>query len=179
MKTITEVAQSLGVSRQTLYNAIDKADNVDIDSLTKGRRGKARLFDEESERIVKELLSKHCQNVVNEKHVDNGKIDNAAGTKQDESEKKQAEDLRRALAEAEKKISEQAEEINRLRTEADALREDNKILIRTNATNALTIQSLQAERERALLTTGAEQIGRSRGWIRRALRRITGKDRKE
>ena len=178
MKTITEVARSLGVSRQTLYNAIDKADNVDIETLTKGRRGKARLFDEESERIVKELLSKHCQSNVNEKQIDNGGIDNGSGEKQEKNAEKQIEDLRRKLAEAEKKISDQAEDLDKLRREADALREGNKILIRTNATNAITIQKLQ-EREQMKLAGGGED--RRAGWIRRTIQRITGKgkDQKE
>lgn len=178
MKTITEVARSLGVSRQTLYNAIDKADNVDIESLTKGRRGKARLFDEESERIVKELLSKHCRNNVNEKQVDNGEIDNRSGEKPEKSDQEQIEKLRRDLAEAEKRISDQAEQIEKLRAEADALRENNDILIRTNATNAVTIQKLQ-ERDQLRLAESAEE--KRAGWIRRTLRRITGKgkDQKE
>ena len=176
MKTITEVARSLGVSRQTLYNAIDKADNVDIESLTKGRRGKARLFDDESERIVKELLSKHCQTNVNEKQVDNGEIDNGTAEKQDKSGQKQIDELKRKLAEAEKRISDQAEALEKLRAEAEALRENNDILIRTNATNAVTIQKLQ-EREQLRLADSAQDHG---GWIRRALRRITGKgERKE
>lgn len=175
MKTITEVARSLGVSRQTLYNAIDKADNVDIESLTKGRRGKARLFDEESERIVKELLSKHCQSNVNEKQIDNGGIDNEAAKKAEENAQKEIEDLRRKLAEAEKRISDQAEELNKLKAEAEELKEDNRILIRTNA--AIIIQQ---ERDQLKLAESAEEQ-RAEGWIRRTIRKITGKgkDQKE
>lgn len=171
MKTITEVARSLGVSRQTLYNAIDKADNVDIESLTKGRRGKARLFDEESISIVKELLSKHCQSNVNEKQIDNGGIDNRSGEKPEKNDQKQIEDLRRDLAEAE-------ERIKTLTAKLEQVEEDNRILIRTNATNAVTIQKLQ-ERDQLKLADGAED--QRAGWIRRTLRRITGKgkDQKE
>ena len=175
MKTITEVARSLGVSRQTLYNAIDKADNVDIESLTKGRRGKARLFDEESERIVKELLSKHCQSNVNEKQIDNGGIDNETAEKAEENAQKEIEDLRRKLAEAEKRISDQAEELDKLKAEAEKLKEDNRILIRTNA--AIIIQQ---ERDQLKLAESAEDR-RAEGWIRRTIKRITGrgKDQRE
>ena len=162
MKTITEVARDLGVSRQTLYNAIVKADNVDIETLTKGRRGKARLFDDESISIVKELLSKHCQSDVKEKQVDN-ELDNA---------KKELDDLRRDLASAEKRITEQAEELEKLREEVDKLRENNDILIRTNATNALTIQRLQEKDQKLLAEVSDERRG---GWIKRAMKRITGK----
>ena len=169
MKTITEVARSLGVSRQTLYNVIDKADNVDIESLTKGRRGKARLFDEESERIVKELLSTHCQKNVNEKQIDNSEIDNDIEGKQEKSEKKQIEELRQKLTEAEEQIKTLTEKLERAE-------EDNRILIRTNATNAVTIQKLQ-ERDQAKLAENAED--QRAGWIRRTIRRITGKGKEQ
>ena len=160
MKTITEVARDLGVSRQTLYNVIDKADNVDIESLTKGRRGKARLFDEKSESIVKELLSKYCQNNANEKQVDN-KLDN---------KKKEIEDLRRALTEAE-------ERIKTLTAKIEQVEEDNRILIRTNATNAVTIQKLQEREQKKLAEAAAEDRGGS--WIKRTIRKITGKGKEQ
>ena len=155
MKTVNELTQSLGISRQTLYN-LCKAEGMSIDSLTTEKRGKTRLFDEKAEAIVKELLSKRSKNNVNVKD----EVDN----------------LRRELAEAEKRISDQAEQIEKLRAEADALRENNDILIRTNATNALTIQRYQ---ERALLTSanGHDQDG---GRIRRTFKKMFGrKDGKE
>ena len=151
MKTINELAKSLGVSRQTLYNVI-KAEGLSIDELTTEKRGKARLFDEKAESIVKGILSKRCKNNVNIKD----ELDN----------------LRRELAEAEKRISDQAEELEKLRAEADALRENNNILIRTNATNAITIQRLQDERDKALLPSAGGD--HAEGWIRRTIRRIRG-----
>lgn len=153
MKTINELVQSLGISRPTLYN-ICKAEGLSIDSLTTEKRGKTRLFDEKAEGIVKELLSKRCKNNANVKD----ELDN----------------LRRELAEAEKRNREQAEQIEKLRAEADALRENNDILIRTNATNAVTIQTLQQELKQALLPSANAEDQRA-GWIRRTLRRITGK----
>lgn len=152
MKTINELAKSLGVSRQTLYNVI-KAEGLSIDELTTEKRGKARLFDEKAEAIVKGILSKRCKNNVNVKD----ELDN----------------LRRELAEAEKRISDQAEELEKLRAEADALKENNDILIRTNATNAITIQRLQEERDKALLPSAGGD--HAEGWIRRTIRRIRGK----
>lgn len=151
MKTINELAKSLGVSRQTLYNVI-KAEGLSIDELTTEKRGKARLFDEKAEAIVKGILSKRCKNNVNVKD----ELDN----------------LRRDLAEAEKRISDQAEELEKLRAEADALKENNDILIRTNATNAITIQRLQEERDKALLPSAGGD--HAEGWIRRTIRRIRG-----
>lgn len=151
MKTINELAKSLGVSRQTLYNVI-KAEGLSIDELTTEKRGKARLFDEKAEAIVKGILSKRCKNNVNVKD----ELDN----------------LRRELAEAEKRISDQAEELEKLRAEADALKENNDILIRTNATNAITIQRLQEERDKALLPSAGGD--HAEGWIRRTIRRIRG-----
>lgn len=151
MKTINELAKSLGVSRQTLYNVI-KAEGLSIDKLTTERRGKTRLFDDKAEEIVKGILSKRCKNNVNVKD----ELDN----------------LRRELAEAEKRISDQAEELEKLRAEADALKENNDILIRTNATNAITIQRLQDERDKALLPSAGGD--HAEGWIRRTIRRIRG-----
>lgn len=155
MKTVNELTQSLGISRQTLYN-LCKAEGMSIDSLTTEKRGKTRLFDEKAEAIVKELLSKRSKNNVNVKD----EVDN----------------LRRELAEAEKRIGDQAEQIEKLRAEADALRENNDILIRTNATNALTIQRYQ---ERALLTSAGDQ-DQDGGRIRRTFKKLFGrKDGKE
>lgn len=155
MKTVNELTQGLGISRQTLYN-LCKAEGMSIDSLTTEKRGKTRLFDEKAEAIVKELLSKRSKNNVNVKD----ELDN----------------LRRELAEAEKRISDQAEQIEKLRAEADALRENNDILIRTNATNALTIQRYQ---ERALLTSAGDQ-DQDGGRIRRTFKKLFGrKDGKE
>lgn len=151
MKTINELAKSLGVSRQTLYNVI-KAEQLSIDELTTEKRGKTRLFDDKAEEIVKKALSKRSKNNVNVKD----ELDN----------------LRRDLAEAEKRISDQAEELEKLRAEADALRENNNILIRTNATNAITIQRLQDERDKALLPSAGGD--HAEGWIRRTIRRIRG-----
>ena len=153
MKTINELAKSLGVSRQTLYN-VCKAEGLSIDELTTEKRGKTRLFDDKAEGIVKELLSKRSKSNVNVKD----ELDN----------------LRHKLEEAEARIRDQAEELDKLRAEADALKEDNRVLIRTNATNALTIQRLQ---DQALLpSAGADH---AEGWIRRTIRRIRGGGAKE
>lgn len=159
MKTITEVAKSLGVSRQTIYNAIAKSDSVDIESLTKGRRGQARLFDEESERIVKELLSEQCQENVKKRKTDN-EIDN---------KNKQIEELKTKLTEAE-------ERIETLTAEKKQMEEDNRILIRTNATQAVTIQNLQ-EQNQLKLANGTKD--HPDGWFRRAIKRITGKGKEQ
>ena len=153
MKTINELAKSLGVSRQTLYNIVN-AEHLSIDELTTEKLGKTRLFDDKAEAIVKELLSKRGRNVK---------------TIQDE-----LDNMRRELAEAKARIRDQADELDKLRAEADALREDNRVLIRTNATNAVTIQRLQ---DQALLpSAGADH---AEGWIRRTIRRIRGGGAKE
>ena len=81
MKTINQMAQSLGVTRQTIYNVINNTPGLSIDSLTKEKRGKTRLFDDEAEETVKKLLSnrRNCKATT----------DNAAA-------QKMAEDLARA-----------------------------------------------------------------------------------
>ena len=57
MKTINQMAQSLGVTRQTIYNVVNNTPGMSIDSLTTARQGKTRLFDDEAEKTVKKLLS--------------------------------------------------------------------------------------------------------------------------
>lgn len=179
MKTTNELARSLGISRQTLYNVCKKMD-ISLDELTTKRRGKERIFDDEAEKKVRNILENNGTKTVNvfdkldkvQAELDDARLTIEEKEKEIREIKRELENKEREQAEADARIREQADQLDKLRAEADALREDNKILIRTNATNALTIQKYQ-EREQMRLADGGED--RRGGWIRRAVRRITGR----
>ena len=158
MKTINEIVKEAGISRQTLYRVLSRA-GLSLDDVTTERRGKTRLFDEEAEKTIVAALQQHCNN--NGVVRDNVTTDNATTARQ-------RADIERLQREAE----ELRQQLDALRAERDQLKEDNAILIRTNATNALTIQSYR-EQEQKRLASGAED--QKPGWIRRTLQRITGK----
>lgn len=95
MKTMNQMAASLGVTRQTIYNVVNDTPGMSIDSLTTARQGKTRLFDDEAEKIVKKLLSdrKNCKATKDNKELQQLAEDLAAARDQIKSLK---EDLDRA-----------------------------------------------------------------------------------
>ena len=179
MTTINEIAKSLNVSRQTIYNVV-KNNGISLDELTIARDGKKRILKDEAEDVIKRAMS-----IDNKISADNEgknvvKIDNVYNKDALKKALKDAKDARREPKEEREKNRKQAEEIEKLRAQADALRENNDIMIRTIATNAVTIQTLEKDlKERALLTSanGHDQDG---GRIRRTFKKLFGrKDGKE
>lgn len=174
MKTINEITREAGVSRQTLYTTVKKA-GLSIDSLTTEKLGNTRYFDEEAEKKLVSLISKNCKDTVNVKR--NFTIDNETAAKQ----RLDNERLQREAEELRKQLDDLKRERDQLTEERDKLKEDNSILIRTNATQALTIQQME-QRETEKLTSGSaseSERNTSAGWIRRALARISGKGKRE
>ena len=170
MKTINEITREAGVSRQTLYTTVKKA-GLSIDSLTTEKRGNTRYFDEKAEKKLVSLISKNCKDTVNVKR--NFTIDNETAEKQ----RLDNERLQREAEELRKQLDALKRERDQLTEERDKLKEDNSILIRTNATQAVTIQQME-QREAEKLTSGSaseSERNTSAGWIRRALARISGK----
>ena len=149
MKNINQLANSLGVTRQTIYNIVKNVPGLSIDDLTTKKQGNIRLFDEEAEKRIAKILRerRNCKATA------------------DSSDK-------RKLAEAEERTRQLQKELEDLRKELTALKEDNSILIKTNATQAVTIQTFKQEQQE--LTAG--EAGREPGWIRRAWRALLGKD---
>lgn len=154
MKTINEIARNLGISKQTFYNVV-KRKGILLDDLTIEWRGKTRYLNDQAEDIVKDALSKDNVKVDVKRKAEFDNVDN--------------ECVRAELDKAHKRIADQAEELEKLKAELEKLKEDNSILIRTNATNAVTIQKLQAEKDQALLTSGDD---RARGGIWQGIRRL-------
>lgn len=57
MKTISEVAKSIGVSRQAVYNAVKKS-GMTLDSLTSEKYGNTRAFDDNAVKKIKALFDR-------------------------------------------------------------------------------------------------------------------------
>lgn len=162
MKSIQEIAYSLGVTRQTIYNVINDTEGLSIDELTTKKAGKQRLFDEEAVKKIEKALS--------ERKVVKWTIDNRI------DKLKAAEKTVKELTD---KTKEQAEEIEKLRAEINDLKENNSYLLKTNATQAVTIQTQAVtiqkaqEREQMKLADGASEQGR--GGFKGLWLRLTGK----
>lgn len=86
MKTIQQIADELNVSRQCVYNRL-KSEHVNIDTLTKEKRGKSVYFADDAVQIIVNACVKEASK---ERHV------NATGKQIDEQEKR-IKELSKAL----------------------------------------------------------------------------------
>ncbi len=148
MKTINQLAASLGVTRQTIYNAVKSA-GMSIDDLTAEKRGNTRLFDAAAEDHVKILLLNRHSKPVKSESV---KID------------KLTADLKAARAEVDRLTAElEAEKRKTEQLTAELARANNRIdaLLQTNMALATKQPALPA--------------GKEPGRIRRAWYVLTGK----
>ena len=175
MKTINQLAASLGVTRQTIYNAVKSA-GLSIDDLTAEKRGNTRLFDAAAEDRVKVLLLNRHSKPVKSESV---KID------------KLTADLKAARAEVDRLTAElEAEKGNAAQLTAD--------LETAKKDSEATGNQLEAERARndqltadlarannridALLQMGLDRAAKALpaakepGRIRKAWRALTGKE---
>lgn len=162
MKTFTQLADSLKVSRQTLYNLIDEDNELDIDNLTAARQGKARLFNDETETLLRQkLLSR--QKEQGKKNV--VKKDNR---QQSDIVKKLEEQVRQLTTELEQEKQKHAADVEEVKRE-------NTLLLQTSAAQALTIQQMTTA-NLAKLADGGEKkpgwISRAAAWIGTEIREI-------
>lgn len=177
MKTIQQIADEIGVKRQTVYNKAAKAGIV-IDTLTHQKQGKKTVYDEEAERVLKGLFT--------DKPVNDDKKDEAVNDKDDSNDvskhvddnlqkeldvmRKRVSSLTKELEAAHSKIDENQMEIDRLRAAEEELRH-------TVASQAETIR-LKEMKELQLLeapmkkATPAKEIG----FFGRLVQRIRGGD---
>lgn len=129
MKTIQQIADEIGVKRQTVYNKAAKA-GVVIDTLTHQKQGKKTVYDEEAERILKGLFTD--KPVIDDTSAasDNDASDKKDVTK-DRNDKSKSEldvmkervaALTKELEAAHNKIDESQMEIERLRAAEEELR---------------------------------------------------------
>ena len=174
MKTINELCELYGVSRQTIYNAVKKTGKNVKDLTTKNASG-ATVFTDSGERELVKYLSKNRKKLTtNDKTLQETVKELSEQLKNKESE---LVNLTQKLTESEGKT----EELNRQLTESKALAEDltNRlehaeqridVLTQTTATQAITIQNLQATKVPLLA-----QPDRKPGRIRRAWQALTGK----
>ena len=164
MKTINELCELYGVSRQTIYNAVKKTGKNVKDLTTKNASG-ATVFTDSGERELAKYLSKNRKKLItNDKTLQETVKELSEQLKNKESElvnltqkleksEALAEDLTNRLEHAEQRID---------------------VLTQTTATQAITIQNLQATKVPLLA-----QPDRKPGLIRRAWQALTGEGRKQ
>ena len=177
MKTIQQIADEIGVKRQTVYNKAAKA-GVVIDTLTHQKQGKKTVYDEEAERILKSLFTdKPVIDDVNAVN-DNDASDKKDVTKERNDKSKSELDvirervaaLTRELEAAHSKIDESQMEIDRLRAAEEELRH-------TVASQAETIR-MKEKKELLLLEAPmkAAMPVKETGFFGRIVRKIRGLD---
>ena len=142
MKTIAEIAKDLGVSRQYVYARVKEA-GVNLNDLTKEKRGKQTFFNDDA---VKLIVSACQKERVNSERVNDDKK-----TRQEE-QAKIIEQLTRELEEARAKIMEDQQEIQRLK-----LIEETQL--QTIAAQAQTIAIAKQQEALRLEAKRPEKIG--------------------
>lgn len=142
MKTIAEIAKDLGVSRQYVYARVKEA-GVNLNDLTKEKRGKQTFFNDDA---VKLIVSACQKERVNSERVNDDKK-----TRQEE-QAKIIEQLTRELEEARAKIMEDQQEIQRLK-----LIEETQL--QTIAAQAQTIAIAKQQEALRLEAQRPEKIG--------------------
>lgn len=162
MKTINQMAGDLGVTRQTIYNAVKSA-GLSIDSLTVEKRGNTRYFDEAAEERVKSILSKKHGKPVKNATV---KIDSL--TADLEEARANIDRLTADLEEAKKEAEATGNQLEAERARAEKLTAD---LERANNRIDALLQMGLDKANRAL-PAAAKEPGR----IKKAWRALTGKE---
>jgi len=173
MKTINELCEQYGVSRQTIYNAVKKTGKK-IEDLTVKKKDGTRLFTEEGVKALHGILSKRCKAVKEPCKVDTERVKEL--TEQLENKRLEAENLIQKLTQAEEQTRSLTAELERKEKQAEDLtarleqaEQRINVLTQTTATQALTIQNMQ--KTPALLAQEERKPGR----IRQAWRILIGK----
>ena len=113
MKTIRQIAEEMGVSRQSVYERI-RENGLSLDSLTTQRRGNQRFFGKESAAKIKAC----CQRLT-----DSENSENDSDTAQLRAERAKTVELTAQLQSARAKIGELERRLEEERARSDAERE--------------------------------------------------------
>lgn len=108
MKTIEQIADELGTSKQNVYQRI-KNSSFSLDDLTRIKQGRQTFFDDESTERIKELFNNESTTNQEKRRV-NDTFDELKRSQ------KQINKLTKELEDARAKISEDQAEIARLRS---------------------------------------------------------------
>lgn len=180
MKTIQQIADEIGVKRQTVYNKAAKAGIV-IDTLTHQKQGKKKVYDAEAEKLLKSLFTEtpvnDDKNAVNDNDANDKK--NVSKEENDNSPseldvmRERVASLTKELDAAHKKIDESQMEIERLRAAEEELRH-------TVASQAETIR-MKEKKELLLLESPMKTAApvKEVGFFGRVMRRILGNGKEE
>lgn len=124
--TITELAKELKLSRQSVYNAV-KNNGMSIDTLTAVTQGNKKELTAEGVKVIRQLV----KNKPSTSNVNLTELQRKITV------------LTEQLKQAEIDNNKLSEDIKTLREELTRQREDNSILIKTIATQTITIQQQQ------------------------------------
>lgn len=150
MKTIQQIAEELGVKRQTVYNKAAKAGIV-IDTLTHQKQGKKTVYDEDAERILKELFTEKPVIDDDKKKRDNDKDDiNKEPDGVDDMTKSELDVMRERVAALTKELEAAHSKIDESQMEIERLRAAEEELRHTVASQAETIR-MKEKKELLLL----------------------------
>lgn len=108
MKTIEQIADELGTSKQNVYQRI-KNSSFSLDDLTRIKKGRQTFFDDESTKRIKELFNNESTTSKEKQRV-NDTFDELKRLQE------QVNELTKELEDARAKISEDQAEIARLRS---------------------------------------------------------------
>lgn len=174
MNTINELCEKYGVSRQTIYNTVKKTGKNVKDLTVKDASG-TTVFTDKGVKELEKYLSNRRQKLTQ----DNKTLQGTLQDLREQLKNKESElvNLTEKLTQTEKK----AEDLSRQLDESKALAEDLSkrldhaeqridVLTQTTATQAVTIQNLQAAKVPLLMQPEGKP-----GRIRQAWRILTGK----
>ena len=180
MKTIQQIADEIGVKRQTVYNKAAKAGIV-IDTLTHQKQGKKTVYGEDAEKLLKSLFTETPVNdnkkTVNKNdandRTDVPKKENDTSSSELDVMKERVALLTKELESAHKKIDEGQLEIERLRAAEEELRH-------TVASQAETIR-MKEKKELLLLAAPMKAATpvQETGFFGRVMSRILGSSKGE
>lgn len=157
MKSISQIANELNMSRQNVYACV-KAAGIDIDTLDRKKQGKQVLFSDDAVEQIVSSCQKNCT-----RHVKKENVSDDSMTKMQALQEK-IDDLTEKLSRTQEQLTEAQQEIARLR----AIEDEQRHTISSQA-EAMRIK-LQQDAMR-LEAAAPEKIG----FIARFQRFISGK----
>lgn len=177
MKTIQQIADEIGVKRQTVYNKAAKAGIV-IDTLTHQKQGKKTVYDEDAECILKALFTDKPVNDDRKDETVNDKDDgNDVSKHSDDNLQKELDVMRERVSSLTKELEAAHSKIDESQMEIDRLRAAEEELRHTVASQAETIR-IKEMKELQLLKAPMKKAAPAKeiGFFGRLVQRIRGVD---
>lgn len=192
--TITELAKELKLSRQTLYNVINN-NGLSIDTLTTVKDGYKKELTAEGIKTICQLVKKRpskgernytalrnkidtltaeLETVKADKdkltsELETARADNDKLTAELDTAKRDGEDLKKDIDRLTAEVETVKADKEKLTEELEELKADNSILIKTTATQAVTIQRMKDTPRLGLFASIKQRLtaGKDKGSVQR------------